>query len=267
MGVLVALALAGARFGRAPLPATGHGQPGPTEPAAGVAALIVAGARAEVEVGTVYDPRYYRLDYPGGDVLAGRGACTDVVVRALRAAGYDLQVLIHEDMLSDFGAYPQLWGASGPDPNIDHRRIPNQVTFLSRHGLALPWSQPEHWQPGDLVYWRFANGLEHCGVVSDRKGAGGWPLVIHNAGQAVEEDCLWRWEITGHYRYPPTGRARRMSVERRPEPRPPEVYRSCKDCRHFVNLIYFCEKHSRKRPDMEGCDQFRPKPLFSLWSF
>jgi len=166
---------------------------------------IVIGAREEVKKGTRYDASYQAISYPGGDVSSDRGACTDVVIRALRQAGYDLQQLIHEDMTSNFAVYPQNWGLSKPDPNIDHRRVPNQMTFFQRHGQSLTCQVEGHldeWRWGDIVYWRFDNGLEHCGVISDLQGKSGRPLVIHNAGIAREEDCLERWEIIGHYRYP-----------------------------------------------------------------
>lgn len=168
---------------------------------------VVIGAREEVRRGTVYDASYSRIEYPGGDVPSGRGACTDVVVRAFRKAGIDLQVLIHEDMKDHFADYPQLWGLNGPDSNIDHRRVPNQMRFLARHGVSLTLSlSPENvheWHWGDIVYWKFTNGMLHTGVVSDRVGRSGLPLVIHNAGIAAEEDCLARWEVIGHFRYTP----------------------------------------------------------------
>ncbi|WP_161822014.1 DUF1287 domain-containing protein [Sporotomaculum syntrophicum] len=168
---------------------------------------VVIGAREEVARGVIYDASYRQVKYPGGDVPPESGACTDVVIRAFRFAGIDLQQLIHEDMRENFELYPQLWGLPGPDTNIDHRRVPNQMKFFARHGQALPLLvQGEDlltWQWGDVVYWRFANGLEHCGIISDRKNLHGVPLAIHNAGVAREEDCLTRWEITGHFRYPP----------------------------------------------------------------
>jgi hypothetical protein len=168
--------------------------------------LVLLGARQEVKKGVTYDDSYQNIDYPGGDVPEDRGACTDVVIRAFRYAGIDLQQLIHEDMRENFSLYSQNWGLERPDPNIDHRRVPNQVKFFSRYGSSLTIStEPEdlpEWQWGDVVYWRFPNGLEHCGIISDRKNTAGIPLVIHNAGVAKEEDCLNRWEITGHYRYP-----------------------------------------------------------------
>lgn len=133
------------------------------------------------------------------------GACTDVVVRAYRSAGIDLQQLVHEDMKANFRQYPQNWGLSGTDSNIDHRRVPNLVRFFQRHGQTLTTSTDEdylnEWKWGDVVFWRFSNGLDHCGIISDRTNEDGLPLAIHNAGMALEEDSLNRWEITGHYRY------------------------------------------------------------------
>lgn len=168
--------------------------------------LILLGARREAENKTSYDASYQVIDYPGGDVHPDYGACTDVIIRAYRHAGIDLQVLIHEDMADNFELYPGQWGLTEPDTNIDHRRIPNQVQFFKRFGTELSREVEGHleeWQWGDIVYWKFANGLEHCGIVSDRKCRDGIPLVIHNTGVTREEDALLRWKITGHYRYLP----------------------------------------------------------------
>ncbi len=166
---------------------------------------IVIGAREEVKNRTIYDASYVVLDYPGGDVPKDRGACTDVVIRALRKAGYDLQQLIHEDMAAHFQEYPDRWGLDAPDPNIDHRRVPNQMTFFIRYGDSLPVDTTDHldeWHWGDVVVWQRPDGLYHTGIVSDRTRSDGIPLVIHNAWMAVEEDALTRWTIVGHYRYP-----------------------------------------------------------------
>jgi uncharacterized protein YijF (DUF1287 family) len=167
--------------------------------------LILLGARSEVTNGTRYDASYVSIDYPAGDVDPDAGACTDVVIRAFRHAGIDLQQLIHEDMRENFQLYPDNWGLKAPDPNIDHRRVPNQMLFFERFGTALTLQVEDHlqeWRWGDVVYWRFVDGREHCGVISDRTGRDGVPLVIHNAGIAREENCLQRWEIIGHFRYP-----------------------------------------------------------------
>ena len=167
---------------------------------------IVEGARGEVLRGVAYDASYFDIPYPGGDVPPDRGACTDVLVRALRHAGHDLQKLIHEDMRRHFPRYPRRYGLRRPDPNIDHRRTPNHITFLRRHGRSLPLcttgDAAATWQAGDLVYWRLPSGIGHCGVISDRRRPDGLPLVIHNIGGAAEEDVLTAWEITGHFRYP-----------------------------------------------------------------
>ena len=171
--------------------------------------LILLGAREEVKRKTCYDAAYRVLDYPGGDVNPAYGACTDVIVRALRRAGFDLQELIHEDMCDNFALYPQLWGAKGPDPSIDHRRTQNQMFFFERFGEALTLDVAEadlpQWRHGDFVYWRFPGGQQHTGVISDLTNGRGVPLVIHNNSIAREEDCLQRWVIIGHYRFPKEG--------------------------------------------------------------
>ena len=160
-------------------------------------------ARAQVGITTGYDPAYRRLDYPGGDVPAGTGVCCDVVVRALRSAhGFDLQKEVHEDMRAHFAAYPKKWGLKKPDSNIDHRRVPNLQAFFQRRGWSVAVAKSAAaYRPGDIVTWDLGNGLVHIGVVSDRQAASGTPLVVHNIGRgAQEEDVLFSWEITGHYR-------------------------------------------------------------------
>ena len=155
-----------------------------------------------------YDAAYLRIPYPNGDVPKDQGACTDVIIRALRNGGYDLQRLMHEDMSRHFALYPHKWGMHGPDPNIDHRRVPNQIEFMSRFGKALPLSTTgdaaKTWQPGDLVYWTLTpTSLTHCGVISNEKNSDGLPLVIHNIGPCTrQEDCLTNWRVIGHFRYP-----------------------------------------------------------------
>jgi len=159
----------------------------------------------------IYDPAYVRLAYPGGDVAPGRGVCADVVVRALRALDIDLQVLVHEDMTAAFTSYPNHWGLTRPDSNIDHRRVPNLEAFLARQGARLPASDdPAFYQPGDIVAWNLkgASGgwLPHMGIVTDRVAPSGRPLIVHNIGAGPQlEDILFDWKMTGHYRYRPDG--------------------------------------------------------------
>jgi uncharacterized protein len=172
---------------------------------AAVTGVLLEAARAQVGVTVIYDGSYARLRYPGGDVPAERGVCTDVLIRAYRKAGIDLQVLVHEDMSRAFGAYPHLWGLSAPDSNIDHRRVQNLRVFFARHGKTLPvTSSVRDYRPGDIVVWRLSSGVPHIGLVSSRVVPGTErPLVIHNIGQGTqEEDVLFLYAITGHYRYP-----------------------------------------------------------------
>lgn len=164
---------------------------------------LIAAARAQVGVTVVYDPAYVTLDFPGGDIDRSRGVCTDVIIRAMRDAwGVDLQALVNADMKAHFAAYPALWGLKTTDRNIDHRRVPNLQVFFTRKGAALPVSSdPTDYQPGDVVTWLLPGGLAHIGVVSDRMGASGALMVLHNIGRgAQEEDRLFEFEITGHYR-------------------------------------------------------------------
>lgn len=166
--------------------------------------LILESAKKQAEEGAFYSAGYVKLDYPMGDVPKDRGACTDVVIRALRAAGYDLQKLIHEDMKENFKKYPRR--ESKPDPNIDHRRCPNQIYFLKKFGIELTketsGENAKSWRPGDIVYWKLDNGLDHTGVLSDRRNSRGLPYVIHNLGRCAEEDVLTEWKIVGHFRFP-----------------------------------------------------------------
>jgi uncharacterized protein len=165
----------------------------------------VEAARKQLGVTVTYDPAYVGLAYPQGDVPRDRGVCTDVLIRALRdASGLDLQKAVHEDMKAHFSAYPKIWGLTKPDKNIDHRRVPNLQTYFKRTGASLPVSQKTgDYQAGDIVTSMLPGNLPHIMIVSDRKTPVGVPLVIHNIGRGTqEEDCLFRYPLTGHYRLP-----------------------------------------------------------------
>jgi len=168
---------------------------------------LVEAARKQIGVTVSYDSGYRRIPYPNGDVPLERGVCTDVVIRAYRQLGVDLQVKVHEDMAAAWKVYPKNWGLSRPDSNIDHRRVPNLTTFFSRHGTRLSVvSDPKAYAPGDLVTWRLPSGVPHIGIVSDRRTRAGVPLVVHNIGGGTqEEDSLFAFTLTGHYRYSPDG--------------------------------------------------------------
>jgi len=166
-------------------------------------------ARARTQIGASYTQAYFSIAYPNGDLPRDKngnlqGACTDVVVRALRAIGVDLQKQMHLDMKRNFALYPRRYKLRRPDRNIDHRRVPNQMVWMKRFAQSLPRQVStktlESWQAGDIVYWKFENGLDHCGVLSDNRNARGMPLVIHNLGGGVEQDVLTTWKITGHFR-------------------------------------------------------------------
>jgi uncharacterized protein YijF (DUF1287 family) len=165
---------------------------------------FIDGAIAQVGVTRSYDPSYTKLDYPGGDVPANTGVCSDVLVRAFRQVGIDLQQEIHEDMEQAFSSYPTRWGLRRPDSNIDHRRVSNLTTYLTRQGKSVPITDNrDDYLPGDIVSWDLGGGIDHIGIVTDM-----WSdtekrcLIVHNIGAGARvEDVLFAWRITGHYRY------------------------------------------------------------------
>jgi len=151
-----------------------------------------------------YDPSYTKLDYPNGDVPKETGVCADVIVRAFRAGGIDLQKELHEDMAGSFNKYPQRWNARRPDKNIDHRRVPNLMTWFDRQGKSQPTTQDaKDYLPGDVVAWELSGGLLHIGMVSKIKVEQTERYaVVHNIGAGARlEDVLFAWKIIGHYRY------------------------------------------------------------------
>lgn len=152
----------------------------------------------------VYDPAYYKVPYPNGDVPKGKGVCTDVVIRAYRKLGIDLQKNVHEDMARNFSKYPKTWGLKSTDRNIDHRRVPNLQVYFTRYGTKLAVTEnASDFRTGDLVTWLINGKLPHIGIVTNRKSADGKRnLIVHNVGAGqVLEDCLFSYAITGHYRY------------------------------------------------------------------
>lgn len=152
----------------------------------------------------MYDPAYFTIAYPNGDVPAGKGVCTDVVIRAYRKLGIDLQQKVHEDMRANFKLYPKTWGLKQPDKNIDHRRVPNLMVFFSRFGDVKPVTgNAKDYAPGDIVCWNLGGSITHIGLVVNTKSPDGQrPMIVHNIGGGqVLEDCLFKFKIIGHYTY------------------------------------------------------------------
>lgn len=166
---------------------------------------LIEGAIAQTKTTREYTQQYFQIAYPNGDVPANTGACVDVVIRGFRHAGIDLQKEVHEDMAANFSAYPNRWGLSTTDTNIDHRRVPNLQTFFTRKGKSLAITRNAvDYQPGDVVVWDSSgNGTTHIGMITNL-----WSeqneryLIVHNFGAGANiEDRLFDWEIKGHYRY------------------------------------------------------------------
>lgn len=152
----------------------------------------------------IYDPSYFSIDYPNGDVPTNKGVCTDVIIRAYRKLGLDLQKEVHEDMRANFDYYPKIWGLTSTDKNIDHRRVPNLMTYFKRQGAEKPITQSSSdYLPGDIVCWNLGGAVTHIGIVVDRKSKDGKQhLIVHNIGSGqVLEDCLFDFKIIGHYRF------------------------------------------------------------------
>jgi len=165
---------------------------------------MLEGAIEQTNQTFYYDPAYVKIDYPGGDVPLERGVCTDVVIRALRKGGVDLQKEVHEDMQRYFAVYPTKWGLTKPDSNIDHRRVPNLQTYFKRKGKELAITKnADDYRPGDIVAWDLGAGVDHIGIVTNL-----WStetesyFIAHNIGVGARiENVLFSWDITGHYRY------------------------------------------------------------------
>ena len=156
------------------------------------------------QVNVDYDPQYFSIPYPNGDVPANKGVCTDVIIRAYRKLGIDLQKEVHEDMRDHFDEYPKNWGLKKPDKNIDHRRVPNLMMYFSRHGIVKKiTSNPDDYLPGDIVAWNLGGAITHIGIVVDKKSTDDKRnLIVHNIGNGQElSDCLFTYKIIGHYSF------------------------------------------------------------------
>lgn len=156
-----------------------------------------------IDPSIAYDPTYYKLTYPNGDIPSNKGVCTDVIIRSYRKLGIDLQKKVHEDMVKNFSIYPKKWGLKKPDTNIDHRRVPNLEVFFTRSGKKLKISQNKNdYKTGEIITWMINNKLPHIGIITHKKSSNGNPLIVHNVGGGqVLEDCLFNYAIVGHFKY------------------------------------------------------------------
>lgn len=165
---------------------------------------LVDAAVEQTKITTGYDPSYVKLNYPNGDVASETGVCSDVIVRAFRKTGIDLQKEVHDDMTLAWAEYPKKWGARGTDTNIDHRRVLNLNEYFERKGKSLPITENRaDYLPGDVVAWDLGDGLDHIGILTNLASeADQHYLIVHNIGAGARaEDVLMAWKITGHYRY------------------------------------------------------------------
>ena len=180
------------------------GESGLSEPQTAFLVALARAAESRAAADVVYDPAYVEIPYPGGDVPAERGVCTDLVVRAFRDVGVDLQRDVHVDMSAQFDEYPAIWGLAAPDSNIDHRRVPNLMVFFARHGQVLPITdRPGDYRPDDIVTWDLGRGMTHIGIVTQSHTPGAErPLVAHHVGgNPTVNDALFAWPTVGHFRY------------------------------------------------------------------
>lgn len=165
---------------------------------------LLAAAVEQSKVTTGYDPAWVKIDYPNGDVSSDTGVCSDVLVRAFRKAGIDLQKEVHEDMTRAWSEYPKRWGAKGTDTSIDHRRVLNLMTYFDRQRKSLPVTNDRaNYLPGDVVAWQLSDGVEHIGILTNLSSEPDKHyLIVHNIGAGARvEDVLLGWKIIGHYRY------------------------------------------------------------------
>jgi len=177
---------------------------------------ILQGAKLEVEKKAKNIIAEGSINYfEGGDPPSDKAISTDIIARALANAGYDLRILVDNDIRDNFVEYPwELWEVKVADPNIDYRRPENLIVFFQRNAQSLILDiDPENpqnlrqWIPGDIVFWDVnRNGsVDHCGIISDRPNNENVPYVIHNylrPGHTIEEDILQKWLIVGHFRFP-----------------------------------------------------------------
>jgi uncharacterized protein YijF (DUF1287 family) len=173
---------------------------------------VLVGGKKLVLNAASYTQDYFRLPYPGGDAPRDKGSCADVVVRALRNAGLDLQVALAEDVARAPAAYPMV---KKPDASIDHRRVRTMLPYFRRHLEAHgtdPADTKDPFRPGDVIFMDTLPGKpgpDHVGIVSDVRGESGLPLVINNWTDGyhdAEMDLLGSVPVVARFRLAPPRR-------------------------------------------------------------
>lgn len=156
---------------------------------------IIEAAREQINVTNEYDPSYYALDYPGGDIDISKGVCIDVIIRGLRSAyNYDLQKEVIMYMQSNPNQFNEM-----PDKNISHRRVKNVRVFMQGDDHFNRIDQSSEKQPGDILVWDLGNGLLHIGFVSEND------KIIHNISSGVKEEYASSyWTLLDHFRFNPS---------------------------------------------------------------
>lgn len=165
---------------------------------------ITAGALKCALNGASYDNGYYKIGYPLGDVDRDVGCCADVIVRALRNGGIDLQEEIQEDIAGRPKAYGHV---KKPNPDIDHRRVRNLLVYMKKHlePVEAGLGKVCEWLPGDVVFFDTLpkKGPDHIGILSFAVDENGYPMVVNNwtEGYTTAEMDLLSWvDVTHHFR-------------------------------------------------------------------
>ena len=197
-----------------------------------IAKKVLAGARAQVAKHVRYaGSGYYVIPYPGGDIDADIGVCTDLITRAFRNAGIDLQKRLHEDRVKHPEAYPtKLWQKKEADSNIDHRRCQNLVVFFRRFAKTLPDSYEgenlKTWRGGDVVFFQYPNAAHpwHVAIVSDKRTPAGVPYIVHLYPEYAAEKPIDKFlpegyedllRVKGHFRWPEKKRVEKKTAKPR----------------------------------------------------
>ena len=166
--------------------------------------VILAHAKWQATQDVTYDGSYRIIGYPNGDVPANIGVCTDVVIRAFRSVGIDLQQMIYEDLKNDLSYYYPIYskrGTAKADPNIDHRRVHIIRKFLNKNYPESKIKNSEPYLPGDIIVW----GNWHIGILIDEKIPGtDRYYAVHNMGSGpLKEDVYYDEYDLDHYRWKP----------------------------------------------------------------